>query len=83
VVLLQGPGLRVLGAVDNARLSLLPGSIPPGGGDDGGGEDQDDAGDGKDKPKKRGGRCEAVECACRPTWPVSKPRPSSKKAAAD
>jgi hypothetical protein len=57
----------------------------PGGGDDGGGgrEDQDDAGDSKDKPKKRSGRCEAVECACRPTWPVSKPRPSSKKAAAD
>lgn len=58
----------VISAIDSARLPFLPDSIPPGSGDDGsGGEDQGDTGgDSKDKPKKRGGRREAVECACQP-----------------
>jgi hypothetical protein len=56
----------VISAIDTARLPYLPdSSIPPGGdGGDGGGEDQGD--DHEDKPKKRGGRREAVECACQP-----------------
>jgi hypothetical protein len=57
----------VIGAIDTARLPFLPdGALGTGGGDGpGGGEDGED-GQGKDKPKKRGGRREAVECACEP-----------------
>ena len=56
----------VISAIDSARLPFLPDGAPPGSGDGGsGGEGRDDTG-GKDKPKKRGGRREAVECACQP-----------------
>jgi hypothetical protein len=54
-----------VGAIDSARLPYLPdgqlGTGEDGQGEDGGGEDQ-----GEDKPKKRGGRRAAVECACQP-----------------
>ena len=52
----------VIGAIDTARLPHLPGGplVTGGGGEDGqGGRD-------KDKPTKRGGRREAVKCACQP-----------------
>jgi hypothetical protein len=56
----------VISAIDSARLPFLPDGVPSG--DDGGsgGEDQGDDGDGdgEDKPKKRGGRRVAAECAC-------------------
>jgi hypothetical protein len=47
----------VISAIDTARLPFLPGGPGvTGGGEDGQGE----------KPKKRGGRRMAVECACQP-----------------
>jgi hypothetical protein len=58
----------VIGAIDTARLPfLLGGPLITGGGGDGpgGGEDGKDGQD-KDRPTKRGGRREAVECACQP-----------------
>ncbi len=59
----------VISTIDTARLPFLPdGPLVTGGsGEDGqdGGEGGED-GQGKDKPKKRGGRREAVECACQP-----------------
>jgi hypothetical protein len=57
----------VISAIDTARLPFLPGGpVVTGGGEDGqgGGEGGED-GQG-DKPKKRGGRREAVQCACQP-----------------
>jgi hypothetical protein len=58
----------VISAIDTARLPFLPGGhlITGGGGDgQGGGEDGEDGQD-EDKPKKRGGRRDAVECKCEP-----------------
>src|SRR5438132_642515 len=58
----------VVDTIDNARLPFLPdGPLGTGGGEGGpgggeGGEDGQDEG----KPKKRGGRRLAVECACQP-----------------
>ena len=57
----------VIGAIDSARLPFLPDESLGTGGKDGqdggaGGED----GQGKDKPKKRGGQRLGVECACQP-----------------
>jgi len=55
----------VINAIDSARLPfLLDESLGTGGGEGGG----EDGGDGQDegKPKKRGGRRVAVECACQP-----------------
>ena len=58
---------EVISAIDNARLPFLPDRIPAGGeGEDSGGEDQGEGEDGETKPKKRGGRRLAVECACLP-----------------
>jgi len=51
------------------QFPFLPDGTQPGGGADGedGGEDQgNDGEDGETKPKKRGGRRLAVECACQP-----------------
>ena len=61
----------VISAIDTARLPFLPGGpfVTSGGeGGQGGGEDGEDGedGQGEDKPKKRGGRRVAVECACQP-----------------
>jgi hypothetical protein len=56
-------------AIDTARLPYLPdGPLVTGGtGEDGqGGGDDGGEGQGEDKPKKRGGRRVAVECACQP-----------------
>ena len=47
----------VISAIDSARLPFLPDESPGTGGEDG---------QGKDKPKKRGGQRLAVECACQP-----------------
>jgi hypothetical protein len=58
----------VVSAIDSARLPfLLDGPLGTGGGEGGagGGEGGED-GQGKDKPKKRGGWRLAVECACQP-----------------
>jgi len=56
----------VISAIDDARLPFLPdGPLVTGGtGEDGQGEGGQ--GGGEDKPKKRGGRRVAVECACQP-----------------
>jgi hypothetical protein len=59
----------VIGAIDTARLPHLPGGplVTGGGGEDGqGGGEDDQGGQDKDKPTKRGGRREAVKCACQP-----------------
>jgi hypothetical protein len=56
----------VISAIDSARLPFLPDGIPSGDDGDGGGEDQGGGGDGETKPKRRGGRRLAVECACQP-----------------
>jgi hypothetical protein len=56
----------VISAIDSARLPFLPDGIPAGSGDDGSGGEGQDEGNSKDKPKKRGGRRDAVECACEP-----------------
>jgi hypothetical protein len=57
----------VIDAIDSARLRFLPDGSPGTGGEDGqgGGGDGGD-GQGEDKPKKRGGRRVAVECAYQP-----------------
>ena len=57
----------VIDTIDSARLPFLPDGALGTGGEDGqgGGEDGED-GQGEDKPKKRGGRRVAVECACQP-----------------
>jgi hypothetical protein len=52
----------VIGAIGTARLPFLPdGAHGTGGGDGPGGGEE-----GEDKPKKRGGRREPVQCACEP-----------------
>jgi hypothetical protein len=58
----------VVSAIDSARLPfLLDGPLGTGGGEGGpGGGDDGEDGKGKEKPKRRGGRRVAVECACRP-----------------
>jgi hypothetical protein len=58
---------EVISAIDTARLPFLPDGLVVTGGEDSpsGGEDGED-GQGQDKPKKRGGRRDAVECACQP-----------------
>jgi hypothetical protein len=59
---------EVISAIDTARLPFLPdGLVVTSGGEDGpGGGEGDEDGQGEDKPTKRGGRREAVECACQP-----------------
>jgi hypothetical protein len=59
---------EVVCAIDSARLPFLPDGPLAGGGEDGqgGGEDGGEDGQDQDKPKKRGGRRLAVECACQP-----------------
>ena len=55
----------VISAIDTARLPFLPGGrlVTGGGNGQGGGEDGEDGQD-EGKPKKRGGRHDAVECKC-------------------
>jgi hypothetical protein len=58
----------IISAIDIARLPFLPdGPLGTGDGEDGpGGGESGEDGQGEDKPKKRGGRRVAVECACQP-----------------
>ena len=56
---------QVISAIDTARLPfLLDDPLGAGGGGDGQGGGE--GGGGEDKPRKRGGRRAAVECACQP-----------------
>ena len=57
----------VISAIDTARLPFLPGGpVVTGGGEDGQGRGEGGEDGQGEKPKKRGGRRMAVECACQP-----------------